>query len=208
MTFDGIALANRTDTTNQPAYYRMRLASVKTETGSIVAPTYTLTNPCATPVTVAPATNTTSCYPVSWTPTGYTDQIVDWFNKWAVTKVVETDRPQAAPARVTNYVYSGGTAWRYDDNETVKAKYRTYSQFRGYGNVQTIVGDGVNDKQTQTRVTYFRGMSQNNGGPTVTLTDSVGGGHEDLDVLAGRTLESTSYLGNGGPVDSSTISDY
>ena len=36
----------------------------------------------------AAASNTKSCYPVLWTPAGYTAPITDWFNTYAVTKVV------------------------------------------------------------------------------------------------------------------------
>ncbi|MGW3360836.1 hypothetical protein ACWDFL_36525 [Streptomyces bungoensis] len=51
-------------------------------------------------------------------------------------------------------------------------------------------------------------MSDDNNTTQVNLTDSQGGTHEDLNQLAGQTLESTSYLGNGGPVDHSTITSY
>ena len=43
---------------------------------------------------------------------------------------------------------------------------------------------------------------------SVTLTDSQGGKHTDSDELAGSPLETTSYLGAGGPVDHSTIDSY
>jgi RHS repeat-associated protein len=208
VTFDSVSLANRTDTSNLPGYRRQRIGQIKTETGAVIAPTYELVNPCATPVTVSPAANTTSCYPVSWQPSGYSQPILDWFNKWVVTKVVQTDRPQGQPAIATSYRYTGGAAWHYDDNEVVKAKYRTYGQFRGYGDVQSLTGDGANDPQTQSRTTYHRGMSNNNNAVAVTLTDSAGGTHDDADQLAGQVLETTTYHGDGGPVDASTINAY
>jgi len=40
--------------------------------------------------------------------------------------------------KITSYDYPGGAAWHYDDNELVKAKYRTYGQFRGYGDVVPV----------------------------------------------------------------------
>jgi RHS repeat-associated protein len=43
---------------------------------------------------------------------------------------------------------------------------------------------------------------------SVSLTDSQGGSHTDSDQLSGQILESTSYLGNGGGVDNSTITSY
>ncbi|MEH0936263.1 RHS repeat-associated core domain-containing protein [Micromonospora psammae] len=209
MSFTGVKLANRVDTTGGlPSFYRQRIATVTTETGSVISPSYELPVPCTAPVTTAPATNTKSCYPVYWTPDGYVNQFRDWFNKYAVTRVTSTDPTGGAAALSTSYKYLGGAAWHYDENEVVKAKYRTYGQFRGYGKVQTLSGDGVNDRRTLSESVYYRGMSKNNSTTVVNLTDSAGGVHEDVDELAGKELESTKYLGEGGRVDSSTITSY
>ncbi|MCW3844798.1 RHS repeat-associated core domain-containing protein [Micromonospora yasonensis] len=51
-------------------------------------------------------------------------------------------------------------------------------------------------------------MSKNNSTTVVNLTDSAGGVHEDVNELAGMELETTEYLGEGGRVDSSTITSY
>ncbi|SCG51250.1 RHS repeat-associated core domain-containing protein [Micromonospora siamensis] len=209
VSFTGIKLANRVDTTGGlPNFYRQRIATITTETGSVISPSYELPNACTAPVTTDPATNTKSCYPVFWTPDGYTSQYKDWFNKWAVTRVTSTDPTGGAPAMSTSYKYLNGAAWHFDDNEVVKAKYRTYGQFRGYAKVQTFNGDGVNDRRTQSEVTYYRGMSKNNNTTVVNVTDSAGGVHEDVNELAGKELETTQYLGEGGRVDSSTITSY
>jgi RHS repeat-associated protein len=210
VTFTGIDLQNRVDTVTDglPPLYRFRIATITTETGSVISPTYGQANPCTAPVTITPSANTSSCYPVYWTPAGYTAPFLDWFNDYVVTSVSQTDPTGGAPVQMTSYKYLGGAAWHYDDNEVVQPKYRTYGQFRGYGDVQTLTGDGVNDPKTLSETTYYRGMSDDNNSTTVTLTDSAGGTHEDLDQLAGQVLETTSYLGNGGPVDHSTITSY
>jgi hypothetical protein len=39
----------------------------------------------------ASASNTTSCYPVYWTPPGYTAPIMDWFVKYADSEVSVDD---------------------------------------------------------------------------------------------------------------------
>ncbi|MFG1843979.1 RHS repeat-associated core domain-containing protein [Micromonospora carbonacea] len=209
VSFSGIKLANRVDVTGGlPSFYRQRISAITTETGSVVSPSYELPLPCTAPVTTGPASNTRSCYPIHWTPDGYTDQIRDWFHRYAVTRVTATDPTGGAPATSTGYEYVGGAAWHYDDNEVVKAKYRTYGQFRGYGKVRVRGGDGVNDRRTLSETTYHRGMSRNNNTTVVNLTDSAGGIHEDVDQLAGRELETTSHLGDGGPVDSSTVTSY
>jgi RHS repeat-associated protein len=145
---------------------------------------------------------------VYWTPAGYTAPFLDWFNSYVVNSVSQTDPTGGAPPELTSYKYLGGAAWHFDDNELVQPKYRTYGQFRGYGDVQTRTGDGVNDPQTLAETTYYRGMSDDNNSTAVTLTDSAGGTHDDNDQLAGMPLEATSYLGDGGPVDHSTITSY
>src|SRR5205814_7499699 len=76
------------------------------------------------------------------------------------------------------------------------------------GDVKTFTGDGVNDPQTQSESTFYRGMSHNNNATVVNVSDSAGGIHEDLNDLAGQALETTAYLGSGGPVDHSTITSY
>jgi hypothetical protein len=207
VTFTGNQYQNRTDTTSLPAFYRYRLTSIKTEAGSVITVIYGLTNPCATPVTVTASSNSSSCYPISWTPAGYTNQITDWFNKYVVTQVSQTDPTGGAPALVTNYTYKGGTAWHYDDNEDVLVKYRSYGQFRGYADVQVRTGN-TTDKQTLSETTYYRGMADDNGIAEPPLTDSQGGKHDDTDQLAGEPLETTAYLGDGGAIDHSTIASY
>ena len=208
VSFTSIKLPNRVDPAGLTAFYRHRVETITTEAGSVITASYELPQPCTAPVSLTPATNTRSCYPVYWTPAGYTAPFLDWFHKYAVTRVTATDPTGGAPATSTNYSYVGGAAWRYDENELVKKKYRTYGQFRGYGSVKTLTGDGVNDPQTLSQTTYYRGMSKNNSSTVVNVTDSAGGVHEDLDRLAGKELETANYLGNGGPVDNSTITSY
>ncbi|MEV4826679.1 RHS repeat-associated core domain-containing protein [Micromonospora sp. NPDC049274] len=209
VSFTGIKLPNRVDITGGlPSFYRQRIATITTETGSVISPSYELPVPCTAPVTTDPAANTKSCYPVYWTPDGYVNPTKDWFNKYAVTRVTSTDPTGGAAALSTSYKYLNGAAWHYDENEVVKTKYRSYGQFRGYGKVQTFTGDGVNDRRTQAETVYYRGMSKNNNSTVVNLTDSVGGNHEDVDELAGKELETTQYLGENGRVDSSTITSY
>ncbi|HKS98591.1 MAG TPA: sugar-binding protein, partial [Rugosimonospora sp.] len=74
LTFTPIALANRVDTVTDglPPLYRYRIATVTSETGAVTAVSYGQPNPCTAPVTTTPSANTSSCYPVYWTPQGYT----------------------------------------------------------------------------------------------------------------------------------------
>ncbi|MBO2460309.1 RHS repeat-associated core domain-containing protein [Actinomadura violacea] len=207
-------LPNRLDTSHDglPPLLRERIGTIVTETGSKIAVNYTQANPCQAGNKPTPASNTTTCYPVYWTPVGDTSQYLDWFNKYQVSAVAQSDPTGHAPELYTSYKYLGGGAWHYDDNESVKAKYRTYGQWRGFGDVQTFTGTGT-DAQTEEEATYYRGMSDNGPGPftssdQVNLKDSQGGVHEDLDQLAGETLESTGYNYAGGKSTGSTINSY
>ncbi len=199
VTFTPQPLNNRVDTTNYPGLSRMRISTVTTETGAVIGVNYALVNSCDPKSLPTPASNTTSCYPVYWTPP-YATQSLDWFNKYQVTSVTQADLTGASPTMYTGYAYLGGGAWHLDDNEVVKAKYRTYGQWRGFGRVRTFTGQG-NDAQTEAEDTFYRGM----GG---TLTDSQGGAHTDANELAGQSLESTTYNFSGGPVTGSTIKSY
>src|SRR5262249_51936540 len=143
------ALPNRADLTSGLApFYRNRIQTITTETGAQITVGYYLPAPCTTPVTISPASNTTSCFPVSWTPSGYQAPTLDWFNKYAVQQVQVHSPTGGEPDQYTTYAYSG-PAWHYDDNELVKTKYRTYGQFRGYKDVKTFEGDGRTDSRTE-----------------------------------------------------------
>ena len=207
VTFTPVQLTNRADTsTGLPPLSRNRIASVTTETGEVISVGYELTKACTAPITLTPSTNTSSCFPVYWTPTGYTAPILDWFNKYTVAQVTQADLQNTGSSTiVTKYNYVTGAAWHYDDNEVVQPKYRTYGQFRGYGDVQTFTGTGA---VTESESTYYRGMSNDNNSTAVTLTDSQGGAHDDTNQLAGQVLESTQYNYSGGPILSSTINSY
>ena len=214
VTFAGTDLPNRVDISNFPALYRWRITGITSEMGGVTGITYDTPYPCtaAYVATATPSTNTKSCYPVYWTPKDYTAPVRDWFEKYSVKQVLESDQTGGARAKSTNYTYTGGAAWHYDDNEVVKAKYRTYGQFRGYGTVQTLVGDLANDPQTKTVTAYYRGMDGDWLSATstrnVSVTDSQGGSHTDTDQLAGNALETTVYKGDSGEVDHSTITSY
>ncbi|MFM9707854.1 RHS repeat domain-containing protein [Streptomyces galilaeus] len=212
--FAGVDLKNRVDTSNFPGLYRYRISGITSELGGLTSISYDLPDACTASYVASadPKTNTKSCYPVSWTPKDYLNPITDWFEKYAVTQVLETDSTGGAVAKKTNYTYNGGAAWHHDDNELVKAKYRTWGQFRGYASVETRTGDGANDPQTKSVTSYYRGMDDDwlssSSRRSVNVTDSQGGAHADSDQLAGNVLETTTYTGVGGSVDHSTVTSY
>lgn len=209
VNFTGSALENRVSTSTYPGLFRYRITKIVNELGGVTGVSYTLPTACSTSAT--PSSNTGSCFPEYWTPSGYIDPMRDWFNKYAVQEVLETDTTGGSAIKETDYSYSGA-AWHYDDDETTKAKYRTYGQWRGYQQVTTTTGNGAGDAKTKQVDSYYQGMDgdwlSSTSTRNVSLTDSQGGTHTDSPELAGSLLESTSYLGNGGGVDHSTITSY
>jgi hypothetical protein len=200
-----VQMDSRVSSDGLPAFKKYRLQTVTTETGSQITVAYALPYPCSASAKPTASANTSSCYPVSWMPDGFTEPITDWFNKYAVSRVTQSDPTGGAPMTTTSYAYPGRPAWHFDDNEIVKAKYRTYGQFRGYGDIVKYLGDDQTPK-SKTETTYYRGMSKDNNGTVVNVQDSQGGLHEDADQLAGNELESTAYL--GANPDQSTITSY
>src|SRR6185437_15024254 len=147
------------------------------------------------------------------------------FHKYVVTEVDDQDttgQQSATDNRVvtvpTTYSYPpGGGAWHFDDNELVKAKYRTYGQWRGYSQVQTRTGGGL-DQKTLSETRFYRGMDGDTlpGGrrtATVSLSDTVpvpgaAAAVPDTNELAGSVREQITFNGDGGPADHATVTDY
>jgi hypothetical protein len=98
-----------------PASYlaldRFRVASVTTETGSVIGVDYELANSCMSPgpPPADPSQTTSSCFPVYWqqfTPaTG-----PDWFNKWDVASVSVSD-PTGGSAGTYTAWWTSRPAW-------------------------------------------------------------------------------------------------
>ena len=222
-----LQLPNRVGTLPSiPVMYHDRIQTIITPTGAQISITY---NPAVcTPTNYPsnPAANTMPCFPVYWSPPGATSPELDWFQKYTVASVetqdLNNENPDGTyPEELTSYVYApSGMAWHYDDNEVVKAKNRTYGQYRGYAWVETITGDPnvfhldngakVYDQQAMTKTFYFRGMSQNTptgtGGTNVTLTSTDGKySANDVDSLAGQTFETDTYTSASGSLNSATV---
>ncbi|MER6622371.1 polymorphic toxin-type HINT domain-containing protein [Streptomyces sp. NPDC000931] len=221
VTFQGKQLPNRVDNDSDgnPPFLRWRVETVQTETGARIAVEYaepecsTETDPKKLPA--APHTNTMRCYPVVNEVPDPTDEtglkkkyFTDWFHKHRVDEVREEDKNGTSPTKVTTFQYLGDPAWAYDDDsELLSEKARTWSQWRGYGKVRTLVGSAP-DKRSQVETVYFRGMDGDRlptGKREVTVKDSEGGTVDDHRLFAGQIRESLYYDGEGGPLQSATL---
>lgn len=195
----------------EPAMSRWRLTSIESETGEVIGVTYS-SSCTVSQIPSDPSANTSLCYPVMWTPFGDQNPILDYFNKYTVSSVQVEDgmTKNPDPTQLTTYTYIGTPAWHYDDNEVVKAANRTWGQFRGFPEVDTLTGNpqnvtnGTADVQTLTTTRYFQGM---NGDTTdakgdlssgVTVQDSNGKTYSDDNPLAGQVLETQKFNGSTG----------
>jgi RHS repeat-associated protein len=216
VTFAGISLPNRVETAadlsdGYSIIDRFRLKSVTSETGGVTTVTYdTPPASCTSGNFPAPDANTTVCFPDYWTPPGATSPVLDWFNKYVVTGVTQSNTAGGTVPVVTTYCYGASPgclssgAWHYDDDSLTRSSQRTWDQWRGFGTVITETGTAP-DPVTETRDTYFQGMNgdyQSGGGTSSTsLTSSLGGETvTDSDQFAGTNFEHEVYDGAGGGV--------
>ncbi|GAA3044286.1 RHS repeat-associated core domain-containing protein [Actinokineospora globicatena] len=198
VNFNEIPLSNRVDGIDTlPPLVRYRISSIANETGGQVAVQYSATECSRNGVMPAsPDSNTKRCFPVYWTPDGQ-PQLLDWFHKYVVTSVTESDNTSGGRPVLTTYDYPGTPAWHYDDEDgLVPASRKTWSQWRGYGQVGAIVGDSTVTK-TRSVTTYLRGMDDdklaNGTRRDIWVADGSGGTIEDKDLLAGSVRETVTY---------------
>ncbi|MFJ8141202.1 polymorphic toxin-type HINT domain-containing protein [Streptomyces sp. NPDC096013] len=233
-----LQLANRVGTIPQmPLMYHDRIQTVTNESGAQTTITYDRPDCTKAPASdpndptdaaakTFASTNTLSCFPVYWTPDGQPAPWMDWFYKYKVTSVLTEDpnnsyQDGTQPKLETDYTYKGSPGWHYDDNETVKAKNRTWGQFRGYPEVDVTTGDptvfhntngvAVHDQKTLTKTYYFLGMNGDTlpGGktrsvPALTSQDGATSVADD-NALAGQTFETDTYTSATGSLDKAVV---
>ncbi|MEN3360478.1 MAG: hypothetical protein V7637_4460 [Mycobacteriales bacterium] len=210
VTFTGVQRPNRVDTDSDqlPAMNWWRVASIRTGTGAEITVSYSAPDCAAgSRMPAAPESDTLRCYPVKWTPDGWTSQKLDWFQQYVTTDVSQTDHTGGAPRVLTHYDYSGGAAWHYVDVDgLIPPSQQTWSSWRGYGQVTTTTGDPGG--QTATTTTYFRGMDGDklpSGVRHVSVADAAGDAVADTDALSGQQRET--IVRNGSAEVTGTVSD-
>ena len=208
VTFGGTQLPNRVAGIdgNEPLI-KWRVSRIDSESGGRTDISY-LPAECTASSLPTPETNTKRCFPSYWTPEDSVDPVRTWFHVYPVSQIVESDLTGGSPNKVTRFDYLGGAAWRYDDNELTKPKYRTYGEFRGFQKVRVRVGDtGARDLVSES--TYLRGMDgdrlPDGTRRDVHVSDSQGGTVEDVDRAKGFLLEEITYNGPSGAEVSAEI---
>ncbi|MFI5734775.1 RHS repeat domain-containing protein [Kribbella sp. NPDC051587] len=211
VNFDGVQLANRVDAVgdNLPEMKWWRINRVNYGTGGQLAVEYYPTD-CKPGDVPAPATNERRCHPMKWTPPGSTTERTDWFHKYVVKTVTESDLISGTEPMVTTVSYPRPPAWRHDDEDgLVEIGQKTWSQWRGYDLVEVRKGN-AGGPQTLTVNRFYRGMdgdklNDTGGVKHVTIKDSTGAEVPDLSPLSGQPREVSNY--NGTELVDRTITD-
>ncbi|WP_327183053.1 polymorphic toxin-type HINT domain-containing protein [Streptomyces sp. NBC_01334] len=196
----GEQLANRVDAIgdNIAPFYRFRLSMVLSETGAQLDVTYAPAD-CAKASLPKPGESTKRCYPVKWAPPGYVDPITDWFHKYVVSAVIETDRTGGSDGMVTRYDYQGDAAWRKAKPDGITdAKYLTWGGWQGYGKVKVTSGT-ADVQKTRVDYTFMQGMDGDKDADgntrSVSVKDSTGASYTDEEEFTGHQLEVATYDG-------------
>jgi RHS repeat-associated protein len=215
VVFNGSLAANRVNSAADglPPMNKFRIGGVRNEIGGAVQVDWAPAD-CTPSTLPKPETNQQRCFPVHWAfQQGQPKD--DWFQKYAVGRIVQLDRVGGGLADVTAYEYLDGAAWHFTDNPLVPAERQTWSEWRGYGRVVERHGDPAADpgvKVTKKELRYFRGMKGDKLGtgggekPGV-VTDSQGGVVDDADGLAGFVREETTFNGDTTTQVGGTITD-
>lgn len=215
-TFAYTQLANRLDKTGDglAPFIKNRLSTIADESGGQIDVNYSAPA-CSWSALPTPNTNTSRCFPQYSGGSATDDPDQHWFNKYVVTSVTATDRTGGSPDQVTAYSYLGGAAWHYDDDDGLtKEKFKTWSQWRGYGQVRVQTGGqgGASAMKSQQDTYFLRGMDgdrkDSTGGmksATIALGDGEGDPITDHESAAGFAYKSVSYSGPGGKVLAKTV---
>jgi RHS repeat-associated protein len=212
INFDGVQMPNRVDGTDHiPPMDWWRMKAIHTESGDEIRVNYS-TQECNYQSNLpAPDSNGKRCHPLRWTPEGLSEQ-TDWFNKYVVTDVSESDRITGFTPEISKVEYVGPAAWRHDDEDgLVPEDRKTWSQWRGYERVRVHKGR-QGEPLSLTEMHFFRGMD---GDVTATpgvkksvqVVDSTNTAWQDTDQFAGAPRETVTYTGDGASILSRTITD-
>ncbi|WP_148639863.1 polymorphic toxin-type HINT domain-containing protein [Streptomyces sp. Mg1] len=198
--FTGTPMANRVDKAEgRPPIYKRRITQITNETGANTFVTYSPAECSATNLPAADDTNTKRCYPSWWTRDGGTEEVKDYFHKYLVTKVEDTDTTAGtgSPSTSTVYEYPSTPNWRRDQSEFTLDKHRTWNDFRGYRTVRTLTGT---TNRIKSETDYYAGMAgdklANGTDRTVERINDV----TDRSDFGGKVAASRTYESEAGPV--------
>ena len=147
--------------------------------------------------------NTRRCFPNFVSRDFAKGRQIEFFHKYLVDSVVESDLTGGSPNVVTSYEYVGNPGWRFDTSNLERQKYRTWSDWRGYPKVITKVGTGSSATWNETY--YMQGMNHgkmlNGTYATVNTSDpGLSASILDSNQYSGFVRRTLTKAGSDGPV--------
>ncbi|EWM11280.1 large secreted protein, partial [Kutzneria sp. 744] len=208
--FEGTKFPNRVDKVDGLGpLLRYRLTGIVSEAGGVTTVTYADPDCTATSLPANPETNGRRCFPMTWAKKDFSER-TDYFNKYVVAQVAQSDMIAGNTEQVTAYSYLDGAGWAYDTSEFSKEADRTWNDFRGYGRVRVTSGKpgDLAGPQTMVETRYYRGLDGDklpSGARSVTVSDSEGDVRKDDAWLQGFNYESQAHNGTSEQVLAKSI---
>ncbi|WP_432030814.1 RHS repeat-associated core domain-containing protein [Streptomyces sp. 1222.5] len=210
---------NRVDLDNKVGSAELNLPRIQEIHGDLGATTtvsYGFANACDASNLPTQASNTQDCFWQKWTPEGEKEAKSGWFKKFLVTQVqvdpTVTTNQDGAPEMTTSYTYEDGAGWRFTNDPLTKDEDESWSDWRGYQEVQVTTGAGTGRKTT--KYWLYRGLDGDrtsktdpSATKTVTVNDGDGNNYPDHAWLASNTL-STSLRDDTGTSHERTYHSY
>jgi RHS repeat-associated protein len=212
VTFEGTKMPNRVNKADGVGpLIRYRVTGVVSESGGVTTVKYAPPE-CVDGATMPanPESNKLRCFPAKWSKKDFAER-TDYFHKYVVEQVTQSDRISSSTEQVTGYSYLDGAAWAYDTSEFTKPEDRTWNEFRGFKRVDVREGTpgDPSGPVTMTEKLFYRGMNgdkQPNGVRSVKFTDSENGERIDDKWLRGLEYESQTRDGESDRIVEKTIS--
>ncbi|MGW0764281.1 RHS repeat-associated core domain-containing protein [Streptomyces sp. NPDC002676] len=185
-----------------------RVTKIYGDLGAVTSVSYGQPDACDINNPPTESSNTQDCFWQKWTPEGETTAHTGWFKKYLVTQVDEDPgvgkgaNSDGDPVMTTRYEYHGGAGWRFTNDPLTPDSDETWSDWRGYQQVEVFTGTKSNAASTY--YWLYRGLDGDRTSKTdssltrsVSVTDGFGHPSPDSPWLAGKTLEYSKRDGDG-----------
>ncbi|MGW0883771.1 RHS repeat-associated core domain-containing protein [Streptomyces sp. NPDC002671] len=185
-----------------------RVTKIYGDLGAVTSVSYGQPDACDINNPPTESNNTKDCFWQKWKPEGDTAEHSGWFKKYLVTQVDEDPgvgkgaNSDGDPVMTTRYEYHGGAGWRFTNDPLVPDSDETWSDWRGYQQVEVFTGTKSNAASTY--YWLYRGLDGDRTSKTdssltrtVSATDGSGVPSPDSPWLAGQNLEYSKRDGDG-----------
>ncbi|OIJ62529.1 hypothetical protein WN71_039075 [Streptomyces mangrovisoli] len=192
-----------------------RITTIHGDLGATTTVTYDQPDPCDADNLPTQASNTKDCFWQKWTPENGSEK-TGWFKKFLVTKVTVdpavTGALEGDPEMTTSYAYDGAAGWRFTNDPLTKDDDESWSDWRGYHEVEVTTGQGT---VAHTTVSWlYRGLDGDRTDKddpsktrSVSVSDGEGTSYTDSAWLAGQVIE-TSTRDDTGSWQQHVFHDY